>query len=63
MVEEASRQEVADFIRSKLKGKDAELLLDQLELGDVSPEQAREYAKVMLDHRDDTRTRPRRKSD
>jgi len=59
VVEEVARREAADFIRSKLDDEDAEPLLDSLERGTISPDQAMEYAKVMLDNRDDTRTRPK----
>jgi|GEM_PF-2661600 len=57
VVEEVARREAADFIRSKLHEEDAELLIGQLELGNISAERAREYAQVMLDNKDDTRTR------
>jgi hypothetical protein len=57
VVEEVARRETADFIRSKLDEEDAQLLIGQLELGKLSAEKAREYAQVMLDNKDDTRTR------
>jgi hypothetical protein len=57
VVEEVARREAAEFIRSKLDEEDAQLLLDQLERGTLSAEKAREYAQVMLDNWDNTRTR------
>lgn len=56
VVEEVARREAAEFIRSKL-GEDAELLLGQLECGGISPDEAITFAQVMLDNKDDTRTR------
>lgn len=56
VIEEVARREAADFIRSKLDEEDAQPLLDQLELGKLSAEKALEYAQVMLDNKDDTRT-------
>ena len=58
VVEEVARREAAEFIRAKL-GEDeaAELLLGQLEGRNISPDEAMEYAQVMLDNKDETRTR------
>lgn len=57
VVEEVARREAAELIRSKLDEEDAQPLLDQLELGTLSAERVWEIAQVMLDNRDDTRTK------
>jgi hypothetical protein len=60
VVAEVCRREAAEFIRSNLGKADASLLLDQLERGSISPEQAMDMARAMLEHKDDTRTAPRK---
>lgn len=57
VVEEAARREAAGIIRSKLDEEDADLLIGQMECGTISTEKALEYAQVMLDNKDETRTR------
>jgi hypothetical protein len=53
---EVCKREAAEFIRSKLDEEDAELLLGQLEGGNISPDKAMVYAQAMLENKDDTRT-------
>ncbi|MER3440317.1 MAG: hypothetical protein C4296_02925 [Gemmataceae bacterium] len=61
VVEEAARREAAEILRSKLDEDDAELLIGQMECGTLSVEKALEYAQVMRDNRDDTKTRRKRR--
>jgi hypothetical protein len=61
VVAEVCRREAAEFIQSNLGKADASLLLDQLERGSISPEQAMDMARAMMEHKDDTRTAPRKR--
>ncbi len=61
VVEEVARREAADFIRSKLDDEDGQPLLDQLYLGTITADKAMRCAQIILETRDDTHTRPRRK--
>lgn len=57
---EVCRREAADFIRANLGKTDASLLIDQLERDAITPEEAMELAQAMREHKDDTRTAPRK---
>ncbi len=58
VIDEVALRETAEFIRSNLGGDStAKSLLEQLEGGNISSDDAMEYALIMLQHKDDTRTR------
>lgn len=58
VADEVERRDAIRFVRKKLKkGEEADAIVAGLENGDISPEQAEEMVKLVLDDRDDTRPR------
>jgi hypothetical protein len=59
VADEVERRDAIRFVRKKLKkGEKADAIVAGLENGDISPEQAEEMVKLVLDDWDDTQPRP-----